>query len=198
MKYDFYSFFTVDEKYAARLAELTECLSPEDRVFSDERISSLVCDAIAEFIENQSYTEELLYSIFKVILIYIIRNLERDTAPRTRSASGADTICYQIMNYIDTHIYALNSLNELSAAIGYNYSYLSDLFKATTGNTISGYYRARRLELAREMLKEGTMSVTEISERLGYSSLYSFSRAFKEAFGTSPKKYAMSKAKKDN
>ena len=43
------------------------------------------------------------------------------------------------------------------------------------------------------------MSVTEIAERLGYSSLYAFSRTFKEAFGTSPKQYAkLSNGRKEN
>ena len=132
-------------------------------------------------------------------MIYLIRDLERESAPRVRGASHADAICYKIMNYIDTHICTISSLEELSDAIGYNYSYLSDLFKETTGNTVSSYYRGRRLELAMEMLREGRMSITEIAERLGYSSLYAFSRAFKEKFGVSPKQYERTeKDKKGN
>ena len=195
IKYDFYSFYTENSEYSERLSEIGKQLTTSNRVFSDERISALVCDAIAEFVENRYSRNELLYSIFKQILIYLIRDLERESAPRLRDASQSDTICYKIMNYIDTHLCALGSLEELSFAIGYNYSYLSALFKEATGNTISAYYRGRRLLLACEMLREGSLSITEIAARLGYSSLYAFSRAFKEEYGTSPKQYCKANRK---
>ena len=44
MKYDFYSFYTDNEEYNARLQNIAEQRSPSDRVFRDERISALVCD----------------------------------------------------------------------------------------------------------------------------------------------------------
>ena len=189
MKYDFYAFYTDNAEYSKRLADLCDLLSPDNRVFSNERISALVCDAILEFVDNQSYSEDLLYSIFKQIMIYLIRGIGREVSHRTREASGADAVCYTMMNYIDTHISTLSALDEIGGALGYNYSYLSDLFKNTTGITVSQYYRTRRLELARDMLGERSMNVTKIAERLGYSSLYAFSRAFKDAFGISPKQY---------
>ena len=189
MKYDFYSFYTENDEYAAALDSATSYLSPEERVFSDERISALVCDAIMEFIENEKFSNDLLYSIFKQIMIYIIRNIKRSEHKRSRSATAAESICYKIMNYIDTHVYTIRSLEEVANALNYNYSYLSSLFKSTTGNTLFSYYENKRLEIARELLTDGSQSVTEIADLLGYSSLYSFSRAFKESFGESPKKY---------
>ena len=192
MKYDFCSFYTDDGEYASRLNELTSLLSTDERVFSDERISALVCDAISEFVDEKSDSEELLHSIFKQIMIYLLRDALKGASHRVRGASGADAVCYRVMNYIDTHAATLTSLDELAEALGYNYSYLSDLFKRSTGMTVSSYYRGQRLELAREMLREGSMNVGEVAARLGYSSLYSFSRSFKEKFGISPKQYAMS------
>ena len=110
-------------------------------------------------------------------------------ASKISAATQAESICYQIMNYIDTHIYTLSSLDEIASALSYNYSYISSLFKRTTGNTVFSYYNNKRLEVARQLITENTQKITEIAESLNYSSLYSFSHAFKERYGASPKKY---------
>jgi len=92
MKYDFFSFYTEDPVYKSELEKIAGCLSPSDRVFLDERISALVCDAIMEFIDNSRFSEELLYSIFKQITIYIIRNFASETAKnRIRKTIGRKT-----------------------------------------------------------------------------------------------------------
>ena len=194
MKYDFVSFYTTNETYRAELENISRYLSPSDRVFRDERIRALVCDAIMELIETPKFSSELLHSIFTQIIIYIIRNVEQGTKARTRHATQAEAVCYQLMNYIDTHIYSISKLEDVAETMNYNYSYLSDLFKKTTGNTLSSYYHQKRLEAACQLIAEGTLKMTEIAEMLNYSSLYSFSRAFKENFGISPKQYAKKKA----
>ena len=191
MKYDFFTFRTENPTYKAELENIAKILSPNDRLFFDERISALICDAIMEFIEERKYSTDLLYSIFNQIVIYMIRNFSSETAKsRVTSATPNDAVCYQIMNYIDTHLYTLKSLDELSDAMKYNYSYLSALFKKTTGNTLLSYYRNKRLEAARILILEDTAKISDIAEMLGYASLYSFSRAFKERYGTSPKQYS--------
>ena len=90
------------------------------------------------------------------------------------------------MNYIDTHIYTMASLSDVADAMHYNYSYISDLFKRTTDETLSAYYRRKRLDTARLLLSEGKLSVTQISELLNFSSIYTFSRSYKDYFGVSP------------
>ena len=93
------------------------------------------------------------------------------------------------MSYIDTHIYSLKNLEELTEVTDYSYGYLSFVFKKTTGETLCSYYIRKRMEAARLMLTEGNLKITEISERLGYSTLYAFSKAFKGHFGISPKNF---------
>jgi AraC-like DNA-binding protein len=45
------------------------------------------------------------------------------------------------------------------------------------------------MDAAMLMLQEGKLKATDIAERLGYSTLYAFSKAFKGYFGSSPKRY---------
>ena len=91
------------------------------------------------------------------------------------------------MNYIDSHIGSIGNLSEAADALGYNYSYLSYLFKRTTGKNISEYYSDRRLGTAAAMLAEGKKSVGEIALKLGYSSGFALSRAFSGKYGCPPK-----------
>ena len=192
MKYDFFSFYSENSKYRSELERISNCITPEDRVFFDERISSLVCDAIMEFIDEVKFSDDILYAIFNQIMIYVIRDFENKTVmSRTTSASQSDAMCYRMMNYIDTHIYTLGSLESIADAMKYNYSYLSALFKKTTGNTLLSYYKTKRLEAAKFLILEGNMKISDIAEALNYSSLYSFSRAFKEEHGISPKRFAL-------
>ena len=94
------------------------------------------------------------------------------------------------MHYIDTNIYTIKNLNDLAEVFSYNYSYLSTLFKSTMEITLNDYYHNRRLDAARLLIDEGEFSITAISEKLNYSSLYAFSKAFKNKYGSSPKKYS--------
>lgn len=90
------------------------------------------------------------------------------------------------MNYITTHIYTMTGLEDLATYFGYSYGYLSRLFHTTTGETLMQYYTTHRLESAKALLNNGELSLAEIAEQLHYSSVYSFSRAFKNYCHISP------------
>ena len=191
LKYDFFSFYTEREDYhreEERIAQ--EYLATDRRVFRDERIRSLIGDAIAAFSQEGNYTKDLLAAIFRQIVLYLFRDLAgQEPVPRSHTVLPAETLCYRMMNYIDTHIYSMKSLSELSAVVGYSYGYLSTLFKKTTGETLAEYYHKKRLELSRLLILEGRLTITEIAEALNYASVYVFSRAFSARFGLSPRCY---------
>ena len=90
------------------------------------------------------------------------------------------------MNYINTHIYSLKNLSELSFVFDYNYSYISSFFKENTGETLASYYKRRKIEIAKQLIREGNLSESRIAELLGYSTLYAFIKAFKNYTGMSP------------
>ena len=186
MKYDFFSFWTTNEAYLSEFAEISRYLSPNDRVFTDERIHALVGDAIMEFVENAKFSGELLHAIFTQIIIRTIRDIAEGTKTHPRNATQAQSICYQLMNYIDTHVYSIKNLREALGELNYNYGYLSGLFKRTTGKTLREYFFDRKMETARALIIEKKKKVGEIAEMLGYNP-YSFSKAFKEKYGVSPK-----------
>lgn len=193
LRYDFFSFYTTNEKYNEKLGELVMKCPADGRVFQSGKTTQLVSEAIAELEGGGEFFEQALEAIFNQIVVYTLRNTLLSVSERSqKNVSDAQMLCYRIMNYIDTNIFDMKSLDELSSALKYNYAYLSSVFKKTTGNTVLSYYQRKRLECARLILLEENAKIGEVSESLGYSSPYSFSRAFKEAYGTSPKKYVKS------
>ncbi len=191
LHYDFFAFFTEDPTFGADLEQIMQTHMPPDaRVLRDDTIASLVSIAIAELDGKRAYSEELLGALFTQLLIRLIRGFLYDGETHVRSGvTEADALCYRMMNYIDTHIYTMTGLEELSVATNYNYSYLSSLFRKTTAGTLADYYRRRRLETARLLIAEDERSMTEIAGLLHYSSIYTFSRAFKDQYGLSPSQY---------
>ena len=191
LKYDFLAFKLKENQYKPDLIKISEDYhSPKNRIFKNEQIGHLTANAIAELTVPGIYSNELLNSIFRQILIYIIRVLkENPNNVHPDNISNSEILCYKCMNYIDTHIYTMKNLSELCDATDYSYGYLSRLFKNTTSQKINDYYKERRINAACLLLKENKLSITEISEILGYSSLYAFSKAFKKQMNISPKEY---------
>ncbi len=196
LKYDFFAFNTVCSELSAELEELTHTATPAARrIFRDERVRSLVADALAEIDGNAPFADRILTAAFDQILLYVLRSFRALTPARHSVTVGKqEELCYRMMHYIDTHIYTMQGLSDLAEAMQYNYSYLSDLFCKVTSDTLLHYYRTRRLEAAKLLLGEGKLSVGEIADLLHYASIYTFSRAFKEAFGQSPAQYRKSAA----
>ena len=192
LKYDFFAFNTKNTFLKQELQHIMNTYTYENRVFQNSAVNYAVSSAIAEFSSKEKYSSELLSLIFEEILYHIIRSFDGEAIQRNINNLPANELCFQIMHYIDTHIYSIKSLASLSEKFSYNYSYLSNFFKKNTGYTISDYYQNRRLEAAKLLINAGGLKITNIAERLNYSSLYAFSKAFKKKYGIAPKSYTVS------
>lgn len=189
LKYDFFSFYPCDDEKKAALESLSSAIYPADkRVVNNDKIGYLVATVTEEISSDAPDRIEIIENAISQIIIYLIRSMNGISAHNTQHVSDRDMLCFKIMNYIDTHMGLINNLSDLSDVMNYNYSYLSAIFKSQTGNTISEYYQMKRLGAARQLIIEGKLSVNKIAEIFGYSSIYSFSKAFKAKYGIAPSK----------
>jgi AraC-like DNA-binding protein len=78
------------------------------------------------------------------------------------------------------------TVNTLVEETGTSYSQFFSRVKKITGHSPKDLLLSSRLEKAKELLKGGENNVSEIAYMVGFSSLSSFSRAFKNKFGTKP------------
>lgn len=191
LTFDHFAFCVNEQTYSERLERvMASHANPKERSFRSFLIRELVDGCINEIVADSELKRDYLESSFSLILFELLKIFNvKNGSMLIYETENPEKMCLGIKNYIDTHLFSLDSLSHLSTVCGYNYSYLSSLFKKVTGITISDYYNERRFESARLMIRENRLKVSEISNLLGYNSVYAFSKAFKDKFGTSPKNY---------
>ena len=92
----------------------------------------------------------------------------------------------EALNYIEKNLKEDINITKVSKAINYSPSAIQQLFSAITGYSIAGYIRSRRLTLAAKDLIELKTTVTDTAFNYGYSTVESFSKAFKRFHGCNP------------
>ena len=83
-------------------------------------------------------------------------------------------------------------IDDICAAINSSKYHFCRQFKKHTGLTVMEYILKTRIILAKTELIKTNLSITEISERLGFSSVSYFCRAFKAESGLTPLQYRKS------
>jgi AraC-like DNA-binding protein len=96
------------------------------------------------------------------------------------------------IEFIETHYGEGITVEDVANYVGLHRSYLTSRFSKHLGYSPKKFIIACKMKQATKMMEEQRFNITEIAFSLGYSDLYSFSKAFKNYFGVSPKHYIFS------
>ncbi len=107
-------------------------------------------------------------------------------------AIAETSIAEMIVDYLKENLYQPLTLKEVCEHFMLGKSQLSKIFKEHTSSSPMEHYNFLKIREAKKLLRENAMSVSEISDALGYSSIHIFSRAFKQHTGFSPTAYRQS------
>ena len=91
--------------------------------------------------------------------------------------------------YIDAHLSDNLTLSTLADTLNISSSYLSTLFKKETGQTLTAYINAQRIQQAKHLLETTKLQIQTIAQHCGIMDVQYFSKLFKSITGTSPKHY---------
>ena len=133
-----------------------------------------------DLVEQTAFTELLL------LINGAVRTIHLPEAAESRTYNHQVD---DILAYINLNIAFPITIEQLSGEFFLSESYICRIFKSATGTTINKYISARRISIAKSLLRDGA-SVTEAYEKSGFSDYSNFFKTFTKAVGISPKKYA--------
>lgn len=96
---------------------------------------------------------------------------------------------HTVIKYIHLKYTEQIHVEDISRACGLNRSYLSRLFHDATGSTIQDFLMTYRIKEASNMLKNTDSTVSYIAFAVGYTDIYTFSKAFKRKTGMTPSQF---------
>jgi AraC-like DNA-binding protein len=125
---------------------------------------------------RKNLEEHLAGKIFEIISLLSVHN---------EAKNRANSIVETAKNIIETSYDTIN-VTKLSEKMHLSRTYLSSVFKRSEGVTLQQYLQSFRLRKAATFIKEMNMSPGQAGNAVGFSDIYSFSRAFKNYFKISP------------
>jgi AraC-like DNA-binding protein len=100
------------------------------------------------------------------------------------------------MIHYQEEIPKVNYSDYLSEKLGYDYTYLSNIFTEVNGTTIQQFIILHKIEKVKEFILYDQLNLTEIAYRMHYSSVGHLSNQFKKITGLSPTFYKQLKQKR--
>jgi len=99
------------------------------------------------------------------------------------------------VDYIKLHLGEQLTLSDIAKAAGLAPNYLSHAFKNETGDTVTQYIAKKRCQIAEDLLWTTDLSISEVSNHVGYYDSNYFVKVFKAQYGLTPSKYRQGQRK---
>ena len=185
------SYLTINFKMNFNHADLL-C----NKIFSLKRDSYFIVTKLIEELSNDNlYSNDLSLCYLKQLIIQMLRldNSHFHSKPTTHMQQTYENeLLNDILLYIDDNIYEKISVSTLCDHFCISTSMLHSLFRKNMNKTAKNYINELKLSKSKELIRNSTHTLSEISEMLGFSSIHYFSKKFKSYFNISPTEYSKS------
>ncbi|MBI3524943.1 MAG: helix-turn-helix transcriptional regulator [Betaproteobacteria bacterium] len=140
-------------------------------------------------------TESLLLDLVRHRLIrHLIDNFSSIGIPRSQESKGGSaslrsSVLRRILAFVDEHLCGEIRLRQLASIACQSEDHFIRTFRATVGCTPYQYVLNRRIECAKELLRDSQLSINDVCGRAGFNNSQHFSAAFRRTVGESPRAY---------
>jgi AraC family transcriptional regulator len=131
------------------------------------------------------YVEHLL----SALSIHLVRKYSVKNQSLRDSNGLSKSKLQQAIAYINEHLTENLSLKDISTVVGMSPFYFTNLFKQSMGMTAYQYVIYRRIELAKQLLRQQELSIGEVSEQVGFTSQSHFTNIFRKHTNRNPTMY---------
>lgn len=150
---------------------------------------SLVRTMLKEFCAPEAGSETYLKSALVQLLIIISRYSRKMVENNLGYMNSTHKTISEVTGYINNNFSENITLQSISDKFFISTYYFSRTFKRVTGLTFIDYLNSVRIKEAQKLLRKTNMSITEISEAVGFKNTTHFGRIFKKISGISPLAY---------
>lgn len=156
--------------------------------FESVEISSCLRNILREMELKQTGYEDICQAYMEILIIRLMRNTGLSVPTEPQNIVG-NRQCAAVRRYIDLHFKESLTLESLAEEAHMNKYYLSHAFKKEYGISPINYMISRRLEESKYLLAETNLSMSQIAQLLGFSSLSYFSQVFHRTQEITPMEY---------
>ena len=156
--------------------------------YESVEISGCLRNILREMEQKNPGYEDVCQAYMEILIIRLMRStaLAVPAEPLTVSANRQ---CAAVKRYIDLHFKEPLTLEQLAEEGHMNKFYLSHTFKREYGVSPINYLISKRIEESKYLLAETDLSMSQIAQLLGFSSLSYFSQVFHRTQSITPKEY---------
>lgn len=137
------------------------------------------------------YQLQLLKNSIELLLIRLYSQFEQHASQRIplNQQNYYEAKFSMIKDYMKAHLQENLTVSDICRATGFSASTVKRIFESQTDCGAIHFFLKLKIEEAKRLLRETELTVTEISEMLGFSNVHYFSRLFKRFTGISPTRY---------
>lgn len=154
--------------------------------FVMEKAWELVNESCGEQLEFQLMQKALVTQLLVMILRGLNARCETVPSSLNKKEQRQQKIVNYTIYYLENHHDEEVTLEKLAQDQYVSPTYLSKIFKESTGMGPINYLINIRLNRAKELLKKENLTVKEIAAMVGYQDAFHFSKSFKKHFGIAP------------
>lgn len=155
------------------------------------RTHSELAYVLSQLLKNKFAYSNISYLRIKIIemILYFDNAISKDSSIYDKLIIENYDVIHEIKNNLEKNYNKKININQLCKKYGISNTSLKENFKKVYGKPIISYLREIRLANSLRFLEDESLSISQISQMVGYTNQSKFANAFKKRFAISPSEY---------